>query len=77
MDDAVPPLPDGVLAADGWCYDLVYGREPTAFVRWGWERDAARSLDGLGMLVEQAAGAFHLWRGVWPETGPVIAALRG
>ena len=77
LSDAVPPLPDGVLAADGWCYDLMYGCEPTTFVHWGWERGAVQSLDGLGMLVEQAAEAFHLWRGVWPETGPVIAALRG
>jgi shikimate dehydrogenase len=54
----------------------MYGREPTAFVRWGREQGAVASLDGLGMLVEQAAESFHLWRGVWPETGPVIAALR-
>ena len=77
LEDAVPPLPPGVLAADGWCYDLMYGHEPTAFVRWGREQGAAQSLDGLGMLVEQAAESFHLWRGVWPETAPVIAALRG
>lgn len=77
LNDAVPPLPDGVLAADGWCYDLMYGREPTAFVLWGLERGAVQSLDGLGMLVEQAAESFHRWRGVWPETKPVIAALRG
>jgi shikimate dehydrogenase len=76
LNGAVPPLPEGVLAADGWCYDLTYGREPTAFVRWGWEQGAARSLEGLGMLVEQAAEAFYLWRAVWPETQPVIAALR-
>ncbi len=76
LSDAVPPLPDGVLAADGWCYDLMYGSEPTAFVRWGRERGAARALDGLGMLVEQAAESFHLWRGIWPETKPVIEALR-
>ncbi|HPF57446.1 MAG TPA: shikimate dehydrogenase [Candidatus Competibacteraceae bacterium] len=76
LDDAVPPLPDDVLAAEGWCYDLMYGREPTAFVRWGRAHGAVQSLDGLGMLVEQAAESFHLWRGVWPETGPVIAALR-
>lgn len=76
LSDAVPPLPAGVLAAGGWCYDLMYGDEPTAFVRWGREQGAAQSLDGLGMLVEQAAESFHLWRGVWPETGPVIAALR-
>ncbi|MDG4555058.1 MAG: shikimate dehydrogenase [Candidatus Competibacter sp.] len=76
LHDAAPPLPEGVLAADGWCYDLMYGREPTAFVRWGWAHGAAHSLDGLGMLVEQAAESFHLWRGIWPETKPVIEALR-
>jgi shikimate dehydrogenase len=77
LNDAAPLVPDGLLAAEGWCYDLMYGREPTAFARWGREQGAARSLDGLGMLVEQAAESFHLWRGVWPETQPVIAALRG
>jgi len=76
LEDAVPPLPEGVLATGGWCYDLMYGREPTAFVRWGRQQGAIASLDGLGMLVEQAAESFHRWRGVWPETGPVIAALR-
>ncbi len=77
IDDAVPPVPDGVLAADGGCYDLMYGREPTAFVRWGQAQGAAAVADGLGMLVEQAAEAFYLWRGLWPDTGPVRAALRG
>lgn len=76
LNDAVPPLPEDVLAPDGWCYDLMYGSEPTAFVRWGLEHGAVQTLDGLGMLVEQAAESFHLWRGVWPETKPVIAALR-
>ena len=76
LSDAVPPLPEDVLAPDGWCYDLMYGSEPTAFVRWGLEHGAVQTLDGLGMLVEQAAESFHLWRGVWPETKPVIAALR-
>lgn len=77
LSGAMPPLPDRVLAADGWCYDLMYGSEPTAFVRWGREQNAAQSLDGLGMLVEQAAEAFQLWRGVRPETQPVMTALRG
>lgn len=76
LKDALPPLPEGLLAAEGWCYDLMYGRKPTAFVRWGQEQGAAQSVDGLGMLVEQAAESFYLWRGVWPETAPVIAALR-
>jgi shikimate dehydrogenase len=77
LSDAVPSLPDGVLNEDGWCYDMMYGDEPTAFVRWGQEHGAACALDGLGMLVEQAAESFYLWRRVRPQTAPVIAALRG
>ncbi len=72
----VPAIPDGLLAPGGWCYDLMYADTPTAFVLWGQMQGAARSLDGLGMLVEQAAEAFYLWRGVRPETSPVLQALR-
>lgn len=73
----VPPLPPGVLAPGACCYDLMYAREPTAFLRWAEAQGAARLADGLGMLVEQAAEAFYLWRAVRPSTAPVIAALRG
>ena len=73
----VPAIPDGLLAAGGWTYDMFYAQEPTAFVRWGKAQGAAKALDGLGMLVEQAAEAFWLWRGVRPDTAPVIAMLRG
>ncbi len=72
----VPPLPEHCLAEGGWCYDMMYGAEPTPFVRWGLEHGAGVSLDGLGMLVEQAAESFYLWRGVRPDTAPVIAAVR-
>jgi len=72
----VPPLPEGVVANGGWCYDMMYGAEPTPFVRWGLAHGAAQSLDGLGMLVEQAAESFFLWRGVCPDTRPVLAMLR-
>lgn len=72
----VPALPDTVLNAGGCCYDMMYGREPTAFVAWGRAHGAAKSVDGLGMLVEQAAESFFLWRGVRPATATVIAALR-
>jgi shikimate dehydrogenase len=75
LSGQLPPLPPGLLASGGICYDLAYGNEPTAFVRWGLENHAAKSLDGLGMLVEQAAEAFFIWRGVRPETGPVIELL--
>jgi shikimate dehydrogenase len=72
----VPALPEACLAPDGWIYDMLYGDQPTAFCRWGVTQGAARVLDGLGMLVEQAAESFWLWRGLRPETAPVIAMLR-
>ncbi len=75
LSGQLPPLPDNLLAKQGVCYDLAYGNEPTAFVRWGLQHHAAKSLDGLGMLVEQAAEAFFIWRGVHPDTLPVIALL--
>lgn len=75
LSGELPPLPEGVLGAGGACYDLAYGKQPTAFVRWGRAAGAAVSVDGLGMLVEQAAEAFFLWRGVRPKTRPVIDLL--
>jgi shikimate dehydrogenase len=72
----VPHIPDDCLAPGGWTYDMFYGDEPTPFCRWGQGHGAALVLDGLGMLVEQAAESFRLWRGVSPQTAPVIALLR-
>ena len=76
LQGKLPPLPDKLLAANATVYDMMYSAEPTAFVVWGNENGAAQSLDGLGMLVEQAAESFYLWRGVRPDTKPVIASLR-
>jgi shikimate dehydrogenase len=75
LSNDLPPLPQNILAENGCCYDLAYGNEPTAFVKWGLENHAAKSLDGLGMLVEQAAEAFYLWRKVQPNTQTVIDLL--
>jgi shikimate dehydrogenase len=72
----VPELPDSVIATHSCCYDMMYGSEPTAFVRHAQQRGAKSSFDGLGMLVEQAAESFLIWRGVLPDTRPVIEALR-
>jgi shikimate dehydrogenase len=55
---------------------MMYGRELTAFNRWASDLGARQTLDGLGMLVEQAAEAFFLWRGVRPHTKPVLESLR-
>lgn len=76
LQGAVPPLPPDVLAPDSACYDMMYGPEPTAFMNWSRQQGASQVLDGLGMLVEQAAESFRLWRGVQPRTAPVIEALR-
>nr|VFJ88533.1 MAG: shikimate dehydrogenase [Candidatus Kentron sp. H]VFJ90495.1 MAG: shikimate dehydrogenase [Candidatus Kentron sp. H]VFJ96668.1 MAG: shikimate dehydrogenase [Candidatus Kentron sp. H] len=77
LEGRIPPLPDTVLRAGGSCYDLMYDvNRPTAFVSWGKQHGASRSVDGLGMLVEQAAESFYYWRKVRPDTKPVIAALR-
>ena len=71
----LPPLPDDLLLPGACCYDMMYGAEPTLFLRWAGER-GAQVADGLGMLVEQAAESFCLWRGVRPQTAPVISSLR-
>lgn len=71
----LPPLPDTVLAPNADCYDMMYGRDPTPFMRWA-QQHGAQAFDGLGMLVEQAAEAFFVWRGVMPRTADVIATLR-
>ena len=76
IDDAVPPVPERVVDGVTLCYDMMYGAEPTAVLRWAVAAGAGACADGIGMLVEQAAESFALWRGVRPETGPVLTALR-
>jgi shikimate dehydrogenase len=72
----LPPLPEGLLADQAVCYDMMYGAEPTVFLQWAQQQGAAQQADGLGMLVGQAAEAFFLWRGVRPNVNPVIDWLR-
>ena len=71
----VPPVPAQACGPRTLCYDLAYGAGETAFMRWARDAGAAGTLMGLGMLVEQAAESFLLWRGVRPDTAPVLAAL--
>ena len=72
----VPPLPADIFAPNAFAYDMMYGAEPTPFIKFAHARGAARVADGFGMLVEQAAEAFFVWRGVRPDTAPVIEKLR-
>lgn len=70
------PLHRALLGPATLCYDLMYAAEPTVFMRWATENGAQRAVDGLGMLVEQAAEAFLLWRGIRPETAAIQKMLR-
>ena len=68
----LPSIPESVISRDSQVYDMMYGADKTAFMQWAESRGAALAVDGLGMLVEQAAESFAIWRGVRPETGSVI-----
>ena len=67
-----PPYPAAAVSDATLCYDLSYGLTPTPFSRWAADQGAARSVMGWGMLVEQAAESFQLWRGVRPDTATVL-----
>lgn len=76
LHNEMPPVAGSVLALDACCYDMMYSDTDTVFIQWAKAHHAAKAIDGLGMLVEQAAEAFFIWRDVRPETAPVISLLR-
>lgn len=76
LNGDLPPLPEGLLAEDASCYDMMYAAEPTAFLQWAEQHGAGRTTDGLGMLVAQAAESFYLWREIRPEVSSVVSVLR-
>ncbi|KAE8437080.1 shikimate dehydrogenase [Vreelandella piezotolerans] len=75
LSGELPPLPETLFGEGAWAYDMMYGAEPTVFLQWAGPR-GAKLLDGLGMLVEQAAESFFAWRNVRPETASVRTLLR-
>ena len=71
----LPTLPESLIQENTFCYDMMYATEATPFMRWAEQHGAAAVTDGKGMLVEQAAESFFIWRGCRPDTAPVIEAL--
>jgi len=76
LGNEIPQLPVSCITQAEIAYDMMYGAAPTAFMQWASQAGAKNTSDGLGMLVEQAAESFHIWRGIKPETTTVIAMLR-
>lgn len=72
----LPPISPNVIGAGTVVYDMMYSLQTTTFNQWALDHGATLVFDGLGMLVEQAAESFRIWRGVRPETRPVIDELR-
>lgn len=76
LQGEMPPLPEHTIDQNTCCYDMMYGPGETVFNRWCREHGAGKTVDGLGMLVEQAAEQFALWRGVRPDSARVLNLLR-
>jgi len=72
----LPPIPASLINTNVVCYDMMYGQEETSFLKWARKQGAENIIDGLGMLVGQAAVSFTIWRGVTPQVQPVIDKLR-
>lgn len=72
----LPPVPNSVVSAKTVCYDMMYGAQMTVFNRWAQDLGAIKTIDGLGMLVEQAAESFYLWRKVRPDTSSILDYMR-
>ena len=75
LQGELPPLPDGLVDNNGCCYDMMYGKQ-TPYMKWAERQGVAVITDGLGMLVEQAAESFYIWRGVRPDTQSVLSSLK-
>jgi len=75
LQGEMPEMPVGLVGEETICYDMAYGRGHTPFTLWAKSLHAARTTKGWGMLVEQAAESFLLWRGIRPDTQPVLQAL--
>ncbi|GKS68435.1 shikimate dehydrogenase [Nitrosomonas sp. PY1] len=76
LQNTFPDIPACIFAEDSLAYDMMYRAEPTTFLRFAQRCGVSRLADGIGMLVEQAAESFYVWRNVYPETRSIIAMLK-
>ena len=76
LSGEIPDVPASVVGPETICYDMAYGKTATPFIHWATKLGCARAFQGWGMLVEQAAESFRVWRGVKPETAAVLTALK-
>jgi shikimate dehydrogenase len=76
LNGELPPIPESCVGASTSVYDMMYSKEPTAFLAWAQSLGALKLIDGLGMLVEQAAVSFDLWRGIHPDSESVLDDLK-
>jgi shikimate dehydrogenase len=76
LNNDLPPMTDSIIGPETVCYDMAYGKTDTPFVQWSHEHGCARAVQGWGMLVEQAAESFRVWRGMKPSTASVLSALK-
>ena len=70
-----PPFPGQLVGANSFCYDLAYSLKETFFVNWALSNGAGQAVQGWGMLVEQAAASYLIWRGRRPDTAPILAEM--
>ena len=76
LSGELPAIPTSVIGPETVCYDMAYGKTDTTFMQWALSHGCARAMQGWGMLVEQAAESFRVWRGVKPSTASVLTALK-
>ncbi len=76
LDNSLPPILDGLVSSQTVCYDLAYSDSPTPFTTWGQNLNAKQVSDGIGMLIEQAAESYFIWRGFRPDTSELFNLLR-
>jgi shikimate dehydrogenase len=76
LSNQLPAISSDVIANASCCYDMAYGNEPTCFIQWAKDLGVATTIDGLGMLVGQAAESFRLWRNVKPDTKDILSEMR-